>query len=106
MGCGRIVLRAGIACLLAGRSAGLRAVRLPGIVRAALVPMSAMRTALLPMRALRLAATAVLLLALAFVGRTLEATQLLSQSVNLAFIGGLLSFRLFKQFEHLIELIE
>lgn len=67
--------------------------------------MSTMLTALIPMRALRLTAAAVLL-ALAFLRRMVEATQLLSQSVNLAFVGGLLSFRFFEQFQHFIELIE
>jgi hypothetical protein len=65
-----------------------------------------MGAALVSRWARRLAAAAVRLRALAFVGRTVKAPQLLPQSFNLAFIAGFLSLGLFEQFEHLIELIQ
>jgi hypothetical protein len=64
------------------------------------------RSALIAGRTWRLAATAGLWRAVAFLGRTVEATQLLPQGFNLAFIGGRLSLRFLEQFQHLIELIE
>ena len=95
-----------------GRVPALRPLGSPRIVRAALVPVSALisRIALISTRPLLIPMSSLLRLGrplpLDFFHRAVEPAQLLAQRVEFPLVGGFLPFSFLQQFEDLVELVD